>query len=389
MAYEDLGQGKPEPEESDVVGFGREGKARRPWMTRALLAAAVAAIVAVVAVHVGDHGRKPSRPTRPPQPQIVASYAGRHLLGVSGNWDLFARGSGYLVRIQLASGKVTRTVVPPLESNNPVVSFLVGPREVIVRSYDQVPGYVVQDGDPARLLTGVLADYAGPLLPGPEDSQAWTLASGPGYQRLSLVGLNGKATGTSIRLPPGGPLAATAIPDGRGYAMLLTSANRIYDASPTWDHRVPSMVIATGPTAWLSYACHAGCQTVVTDASTGAQRTLPGPGLTNSAFAWPTLGVISPDGAVAAVPVLQASSSGGSVVLDLIDLRTGSRTQAEVAMNPVPAYQGMTWSPDSRWLFVVASGGRLVAVNARTGQATGLGLSLPPVSQVAVRPASG
>ncbi len=319
---------------------------------------------------------------------MVVTRAGRDLLGVTANWDVFARGSNYLVRIQLASGEVTRTAVPALESNNPVVSFLVGPHEAVIRSYDQVAGYVVRDGDPARLLTGVLANYVGPLLPGPDDSQAWALIAGPAYQRLALIGLDGRVTGTSIRLPPGGPLPATAIPDQRGYAMVLTIANRIYDAGPTWDRRVPSMVIAIGPTAWLSLACHRRCRNVVTDAETGAQRTLPGPGLTDSAFTWPTLGVISPDGGVAAVPVMQASSSGG-VVLDLVNLRTGARVQADVAMSPVPAYQGMAWSPDSRWLFAVASGGRLVAVNPTTGQVTGLGMPLPPVSQVAVRPASG
>jgi hypothetical protein len=389
MAYQDLGAGGPRPGESDVVGFGREGPPRRPWIVRALLVAAAAAVVAVVAVRLSDDGTKPSRPAPHAQPQVVATYAGRHLLGVSANWDLFARGVSYLVRIQLASGKVTRTVVPPLESNSPVVAFVVGPHEVIVRSYDQVPGYVVHDGDPARLLTGVLANYAGPLLPGPDGSGVWALTGGAGNSQLTLVGLDGKVTGTSIRLPPGGPLPATAIPDGRGYAILLTSANRIYDAAPTWDHRVPSMVIATGPTAWLSLACDRRCRNVVTDPDTGAQRTLEGPGLTQSAFAWPTLGVISPDGGVAAVPVMTASTSGGGVALDLINLRTGKRTQADVAMGQVPVYQGMAWSPDSRWLFVVASGGRLAAVNPATGRATGLGLQLPPVSQVAIRPAPG
>jgi hypothetical protein len=389
MASEDLGAGGARPDESDVVGFGREGPPRRPWIVRALLAAAGAAIVAVVAVHLSDHSGKPSRPAPPAQPQVVATYAGRDLLGVRANWDLFARGSSYLVRIQLASGKVTRTVVPPLESNNPVVAFVVGPHEVIVRSYDQVPGYVVHDGDPARLLTGVLANYAGPLLPGPVGSQVWALTGGVGYSQLTLVGLDGKAAGTSIRLPPGGALPATAIPDGRGYAILLTTANRIYDAGPTWDHRVPSMVIAVGPTAWLSLACDRHCRNVVTSSETGAQRTLAGPGLTESAFAWPTLGDVSPDGGVAAVPVFQASRSGGGVALDLINLRTGKRTQVAVAMGQVPVYEGMAWSPDSQWLFVVAAGGRLVAVNPSTGHATGLGITLPPVSQVAVRPASG
>ncbi len=45
----------------------------------------------------------------------------------------------------------------------------------------------------------------------------------------------------------------------------------------------------------------------------------------------------------------------------------------------------MAWSPDSRWLFVAAADGKLLAVNARTGQAKSLGVTLPAVSQVAIR----
>jgi hypothetical protein len=47
--------------------------------------------------------------------------------------------------------------------------------------------------------------------------------------------------------------------------------------------------------------------------------------------------------------------------------------------------QSMAWSPDSRWLFVAASGGRLVAVSTRTGRAEGLGVALPAIDQVAIR----
>ncbi len=384
MAYRDAGPGEPG---DDVVGFGRERPPRRAWHTGVLLALAACVVAAFAITRLGHDGRQLTAPPRPQPPPVVVTQASRDLLGVTAGWEVFARGSGDVIRIQLASGRVTRTVVPALESNNPVVAFVVGPHEVVIRSYDQVPGYVVRDGHQASQLTGALADYAGPLLPGPDGSQVWVLASGPGYSRLTLVGLDGKATGTSIRLPPGGPQPATAIPDGQGYAMLLTDANRIYDAGPTWDHRVPSMVIATGPTAWLSLSCHPHCQNVVTGAQSGAQRILPGPGLTDSAFTWPTLGLISPNGAIAAVPVSQANSA--RVELELLNLSTGASIKADVAMNPVPAYQGMAWSPDSHWLFVVASGGRLVAVNPNTGQVTGFGVPLPPVSQVAVRPASG
>jgi hypothetical protein len=73
----------------------------------------------------------------------------------------------------------------------------------------------------------------------------------------------------------------------------------------------------------------------------------------------------------------------------LANLLTGASTPLAVALNPSPGYQLMVWSPDGRWLFVVASGGRLLAVNALTGKATGLGIPPPAISQVAIRTAAG
>jgi hypothetical protein len=378
--------GRPGPGAGDVIAFGRDRPPRRRRTTGALLAGAAALIVAVTVINVAGHSQRPVRPSRPGPPPVVVSQVHRHLLGVTGNWELFARGLTYLVRIQLARGTITRTQVPPLESNNPDVDFLVGPNEAIVRSYDQVPGYVVPDGEPARQLTGVLAaDAPGPLLPGPRSSQAWTLMSGPGRQQLALVSLDGQVSRTSIRLPSGGALPATAIADGDGDVLLMTSANRIYDAGPTWDRVVPTTTVAVGPTGWLSLSCRTKrCRDVVTSAATGVPRVLPGPALQDSAFTWPTLGVIAPDGAIAAVPAYGSTFDGG-VTLRLVDLRTGAIGTLKVALSPDPGYQSMAWSPDSTWLFVVSASGRIVAVNTRTGQLTGLGVRLPPVTQLAIR----
>ncbi len=49
--------------------------------------------------------------------------------------------------------------------------------------------------------------------------------------------------------------------------------------------------------------------------------------------------------------------------------------------------QTLAWSPDGRWLFVVAADGKVLAVQAGTGQVSGLGIALPPISQVAIRAA--
>ena len=49
------------------------------------------------------------------------------------------------------------------------------------------------------------------------------------------------------------------------------------------------------------------------------------------------------------------------------------------------ADQTLAWSPDSRWLFIVAANGELAAVNARTRHVEGLGVELPPIGQIAIR----
>jgi hypothetical protein len=259
---------------------------------------------------------------------------------------------------------------------------------VVVRSYDQVPGYVVPDGAPARLLTGTLAaDSPGPLLPGPQQGQAWVLVSIPLPQSLALVGLDGKATSTRVRLPPNGALPGTAISDGRGYVLLLDemSAYDLYDAGPTWYRHINAEILAVGSSRWLGVVCHKQCSNVVIDPATGSQRILPGPA-TQVAFSWPTLGVTSPDGSLAAVATY---SDGNTMDLRLVSLQSGSSRTLPLPLVTAPGYQLMVWSPDSRWLFVVGRDGQLLAINAHTDQVTGLGIRLPAISQVAIRPAPG
>lgn len=390
MSYQEAGQDRPA--DNDVVRFGTTQRRRRPWIPGVLVAVAAGAVIAVAVSSSGHHAHgKHARHVRPGAPPVVVTEVGHPLLGVTSGWELFARGFQYVVSIEPSTGRVTRTVVPPLESNNPEVAFLVGPHGVIVRSFDQVPGYSVPNGKPAALLTGTLAaDSPGPLLPGPQPGQAWVLVGPEGHQSLALTGLDGRLTGTSVRLPPDGPQPQTAVSDGRGNVLLLTSANRLYDAGPTSYRRVPSEVLAVGPKRWLALVCaKKTCRNVVLDAATGARRTLPGPGIRDSAFSYPPPGVTAPDGSIAAVPAFAASRTGGSVRVRLINLRTGAGKLLAVRMNPAPGYQIMTWSPDSRWLFVVASGGKLVAINARTGQARSLRIPLPAISQVAIRNAPG
>ncbi len=92
-----------------------------------------------------------------------------------------------------------------------------------------------------------------------------------------------------------------------------------------------------------------------------------------------------PIGLVAAV----FRGSGSQLTLHLVNLISGDDQRLGVRLAPgTPGPQTLAWSPDSRWLFVVAAHGTLAVVNTRTGQEQNFGLALPRVSQIAVR-ASG
>ena len=393
------GSGPGKDGRDEIVEFGRDRSAARrplpPWVPRVLLACLVLAAVVIVAVRgVSHQGRSAAKAPPPTRVTLV----GHRLLGVTAGWELFARGPDELLRIQLAQGKITQTYVPPLETASPDVAFVIGAHEAVIRPSDLVPGYVVPDGGQARPLTGVLSD-GGPLVPGPVGSQAaWVASGSPTSPGLSLITLTGHRSGPSIRFQSGGPqVPATAISDGRG-DVLVTDNNDfvVYDSGPGWDRSVPGTVIAIGPTEWLVDACDPlglHCRDEVVGASSGSRRALPGapPAGPYYYFDWPPTGVISPDGSTAA---LAESGRNERLTVHLVDLRTGATRDLNV---PVGMSGGdlnvggnanensMVWSPDGRWLFVAATGGKLVVVDTRTGRVEGLGVRLPAVDQVAIR----
>jgi hypothetical protein len=379
----------------DIVEFGRRHPAGRRWAPRALLAALVLAIVVAVAVRAIDHRPRPADHAAP----LRVTTVGHPLLGVTAGWELFARGPDELLRIELAQGRIIQTRVPSLETANPEVAFVVGAHDVVIRPSDLVPGYVVPDGGQARPLTGLLAE-GGPLVPGPAGSQtAWITTGAPTSPALSLVTLTGHRTGPSIRFQPGGPqLASTAVSDGRGDVLVTDGHFDVYDAGPGWDRPEPDTIVAVGPVTWLADVCdpqYRHCHYEVVDVSTGSRRDLPGPAVTGAQFlffSWPPTGVISPDGSTAAVA---ENGRNGRLTVHLIGLRTGASRDVGVPLSAPGSNlppggdvteQSMAWSPDGRWLFVAAYGGKLVAVDARTGRAESLGIGLPAVDQVAIRP---
>jgi hypothetical protein len=381
----------------EIVEFGTRRSAGRRLAPGALLACLVLATVVTIVVRSTAHSAQPAAKATPPPPPLRVTTVHHPLLGVTGGWELFARGPDDLVRIELARGRIIQTYVPTLETASPDVAFVIGSHEAVIRPSDQVPGYVVPDGAQARPLTGLLSG-GGPMVPGPAGSRAiWVDSGPPASPALSLVTITGHRTGPSIHFPPdGAQLPATAISDGRGDVLVIDDNFAVYDAGPGWNRPVPGTVVASGAATWLVVVCdqqYRHCREEVVDAATGSQRTLPGPALTGAPyyFPWPPTGVTSPDGNSAAVA---EAGHDGQVTVHLIDLSTGATRDLGVPLvapgGDAPQgganEQSMAWSPDGRWLFVAAANGKLLAINPRTGRAAGLGVRLPPVYQVAIRP---
>lgn len=313
-----------------------------------------------------------SAQTLPNAASITVTNLGRPLLDVPRGWDLFARDSDAVLRIQLATGRVVRTPMPPLLGDGPM-SLLAGPDRVIVKSW-QSGGVVIRDDQPARSLTGALAGY-GPVLPGPEPGQLWIQPHGNADdpQHMTLVGFDGRQ-GDDISVE----VAGMPSPDGAGYLLSYLTGG-IYDARPGSLRRITTgALLAIGPTRWLTEECDAQhrCTTDVINRSTGAHHVL-GPGSDSDA---PT-GVISPDGRTAAV-----LHSEQPLTLSMLDLTTGVDHQTRVEIDRDAAFDGtsMVWTPDGRWLIVADMTGHLVVVDD-AGHSRVLTNQITRVSQLALR----
>lgn len=329
----------------------------------------------------------------------VGIPAGPHLLGVTADWELFARGRDELVRIEMATGRVTRTSVPELESSGAVssaersVAFIVGPDRVMVRPVNyadrlqgvdddlSLVGYQVVDGELPRALPLIFgAGTRGFTLPGPKPGTAWVW--NPRGTILRLVRLNGDQTTIGIRLP-GGANALPPTADGSGY--VLYSPPGVWWARPDDRTRISSgTLLATGPTGWLVRECDQGrCVNVVIDRRRGTRRVLPGPALHPGFY-----GVIAPDGSTAAMFERHFSGTLSELrktTITLLDLNTGERRPMAVWVRMALGGNTVAWSPDSRWLFVPRMRGGLAVVDAATGELRHFEVSLPRIEQLAVR----
>jgi hypothetical protein len=360
-----------QPGGPDLVQFGsarrRLPRWRLPrWPGWLALGAVLVAGVVTAVVHAGQ--------SPPARSAVRVTEAGHRLLGVTSGWDLFGLGPAGLVRIELERGRITRTAVPPLDSTGPV-SLVAGPDQAVIRPLDLVTGYLVPDGQPAGRLPEPLR-HGGVVLPGPAAGQVWVLAADSPV--MTVYSLLRGTSGVPVPLP-GGPWVTAA--DGRGGVLLENGSGVFYDAGPGGVRPVAAeAVLAVGPGSWLEVACGrpGHCADVAASPARGTRRVLPGPEARTVA----PFGAVCPDGSVAAV---FEPAPGGRVELRLISLTSGATRSLPLAFRGPLGPQALAWSPDSRWLFTVAAGGALRAVDARTGRVRSLGVRLPPLTELAVR----
>lgn len=363
----------------------------RRWLWLLLAAVLVAAVLVQANRHPSVPAAAPaSRSTAPSSasvaPQttktapITVTQLQRPLLGQTGNWTLFGRSDGVLIRIDLARNEITRTVVPSLQSGAPVY-FVPAAGEVIIRSLDFVPSFVVPDGRPARPVPAGFGP-GGPIFPGPDAGHVWVDTGDNEHQAVTLTALDGSATGTVLRLPAGSsPLEAVG--GGGAGQLLVTSENGLYLVQlERVRHISTGNLLATGPTGWLVAECvqPRHCRQVLIDRVTG-QRRLLGPESANGGYRAPW-GQIAPDGRTAAI--FDVGSDGHNTV-ELVDLHTGSISPTGLHLYETVNDGTIGWSPDGRWLFAIDLNGNLTVLDQATRQVRSLPGPLPPLTQLAIR----
>jgi hypothetical protein len=377
---------EPGRQPADLLDFDRDRhRVPVPRWWRWLLAPLAVLLLAVGLVQAGGTGgaeRRPDPAARtaprplppsptPPGPAVAVVTLGHSLLGVTAGWELFAWGPQEVFRVELARGRITRTAMPALLSTAPV-SLVVAADRVLVRSLDDVPGYVVPDGRPARPMPAGFAD-GGEVFAGPRPGTVW-VDSG------TAVVLRAVADGHVLASVPRPEPTAEVASDGAGGLVFRTTGG-VYAGTPAGPRRITTgALLAAGPTRWLVLECDDAhrCRSYAVDRATGARRGVPA-----ALPADGPLGVVAPDGRTAALVRVRPD---GTPVGYLLDLASGTSRSLGVDVDqPGPAT--LVWSPDSSRLLTIATDGMVTAVDPATGEAVEVGVTLQTPATLAVRPA--
>ena len=267
-----------------------------------------------------------------------------------------------VLRIEVDRGRVVTTAVGSVMSSAP--AFLaVGPSAAVVRPYDNVHGYLVADSGSVTEPPGLLADGT------------FMACSDGGHDRVRLAreslvqvdyagSLKAEVGGGAQRPTVIGCDGAGEMLFRRGIATLVTG-----DGPPTVV--TSNTVVAAGPRTFLVRDCAAAtaCPLTVVDRTTGERRslTLDFAGTTPQSFPALTegrLGSISPDGRTAVV--LRAEREAV-----FVDLATGI---GQGVSSIAGEFQSFVWSTESRYLFYIGGGYKLVAFDRETRNNKPLGV---------------
>jgi hypothetical protein len=193
---------------------------------------------------------------------------------------------------------------------------------------------------------------------------------------MTLIGPGAPAPGPTVVIPGDGYLAD----DGTGHVMYATRINNeSYLTSPgRWQLKTSGQLLAAGANEVVTTerAAPGRYATVLTDVLSGRRRLWASRGF----VADPVLGPVAPGGRTAAV----LTSASTTTRLNLLDLTTGVQRGPGIAL--AGNAESVAWSPDGHWLFAATANGAVVAVDARTAAVHQLGLSLPPLTLLVVRP---
>jgi hypothetical protein len=365
--------------EPETVLDAEEAAGSGALSRRALLTAAGLLVAGVTGVAAWR--RPTSRPWTSPASAfpVEVTKLPRPWPGAPGDWDLYGLGDGVLLRVHPASGRVTRTQVPPVGDGQ--VSLVPVRHRVLVRPVGQGQGFVVPDDARAVAMPPSLAGV-GAVLPGPDLDHVW-IEVGPRTRQMALVTLDGRRTGAVVPVPE---FATTGpMTDGAG-GLLFEGVGGLYHVSPAGRlHVSNAILLAVGPGALLTLERDSrGQWHTILRSGDGEARAVPvpiGPQLPH--------GVLSPDGrTVVLYVVLYVLHEPVSVRLALVDLAAGVPDAQRVHQLSLPVGAGegtVVWWPDGRGLVSLDDLGRLLLTDATTRAAAPLAPDLPAIRQLAVR----
>lgn len=325
----------------------------------------------------------PSRP-EPGAPVLINAGDGPLLPGI-GTGQVYAQSATGIFRIELATGRITRTATPDLQEH---ATFLAGSGWVLVKSRWSPTGVLVRDEQPASPLPhqfdleGFL--HAGPggrLWMEPEPSTDPTPST-----TLQLAELDGRPVSGRTVTAPRSAAPYAIVPDGYG-GVLMTNRGGVYRLDlgrPGQASQIRLIsrgdLVAAGGRRLLIWDCdpHAHCQMVLVDQRTGHRALRPAAG--HALLAEGGIGIdrndygdesLSPDGTHMAV---MGNDPAGELRAHVIDLRSGRDTVLPGVGSDSNVNRQLAWSTNSRWLLALTDH-QIRAYDTRTHTTEGLPFS--------------